>query len=103
MHVKFIASGNVVFDKSESLPNPCNKKAYQCCIMRRRRRGFVGDWAWFIDEPQAGRGLPLVGFHSHAHVQIEKRERRKNQAWFVKLFPAQVEEKEKSGLVYQTF
>ena len=33
MLVKFIASGNVVFDKSESLPNPCNKKAYQCNVV----------------------------------------------------------------------
>ena len=30
---------------------------------------------WFIDEPKAGGGLPLVGFHSPAHLEIGKNEK----------------------------
>ena len=45
--------------------------------LEKGREEVVGDWAWFIDEPKAGRGLPLVGCF-HFHVQIEKVERKKN-------------------------
>ena len=58
-------------DKSKSLRNLCN------LVLCKEREEVVGDWAWFIDEPKAGRGLPLVGFHSHAHVEIEKSKGKK--------------------------
>ena len=43
--------------------------------LEKGREEVVGDWAWFIDEPKAGRGLPLVGFHSLAHLEIGKNEK----------------------------
>ena len=67
---------NMLFLKIINL-NPwvffAKKRKQSNLVLCKEREEVVGDWAWFIDEPKAGRGLPLVGFHSHAHVEIEKR------------------------------
>ena len=39
---------------------PCQKRGKNnYIVLCKEREEVVGDWAWFIDEPQTGRGLPL--------------------------------------------